>query len=81
MTTQERLIYQIGTEVDQYINLVQEDAITDPNVRKFILEYVVPRFNRMRAIIGTYTNKEEDIQLPVFNNTHEVNDELPFNTK
>lgn len=64
MTTQERIVYQIGTEIDQYINLVQEEAIEDLNVRKFILEYVVPRFNKMRAIIGNYPDPQSNIKLP-----------------
>lgn len=57
MTTREKLIYAIGTEIDQYINLVQEKAIENPEVKKFVIEYVVPRFNKLREILGNY---EED---------------------
>lgn len=54
MTLQERIAYQLSTEVDQYINLVAEKAIGDKNVVKFIVEYVVPRLHRMRGIIAGY---------------------------
>lgn len=54
MTTKEKLIYAIGTEIDQYINIVQENVIDEPEVREFIIKYVVPRFNKLRDIVNAY---------------------------
>lgn len=63
MTTHEKVQYAIAAEVDQYINLVQEHAIESVEVNKFIIEYVVPRFNKLKEMVGLYSGTIVDIPL------------------
>lgn len=58
MTIIERLKYQVNTEIDMYINLLQEDVIQEPKTRAFILDTVIPRFNKMREIFIKYDDTE-----------------------
>lgn len=59
MTTRQKLIYAVGTEIDVYTNMVQEEMITDKNIVKFVIDVVIPRFNKLRAILAGYENEEE----------------------
>jgi hypothetical protein len=59
MTKQEKLEYAINTEVDMYINLLQERMIEDRETRNFVCRTVIPRFNRLKAIVLGYKDEED----------------------
>lgn len=59
MTTRDKLIYAVNTEIDVYTNMVQEEMITDKATIKFVIDVVIPRFNKLRAILAGYENGEE----------------------
>lgn len=59
MTTKERLEYAVNTEIDCYINMLQERMIEDRETRNFVCRTVIPRFNKLRAILAGCKDEEE----------------------
>lgn len=59
MTKQQKLEYAINTEIDVYINMLQEDMVTDKEARNLICRTVIPRFNKLKAIVLGYESEED----------------------
>ena len=59
MTKQQKLEYAINTEIDVYINLLQERMIEDQSTRNFVCRTVIPRFNKLKAIVLGYESEED----------------------
>lgn len=58
MTKEYKLKYAIDTEIDVYINMLQEGMIEDQKTRNFVCRTVIPRFNILRAIIAGCETEE-----------------------
>ena len=53
MTEMERLRFQVISELDVFISLLEEEGvITDPNVRAFIRDTVIPRLTTLRVMVN-----------------------------
>lgn len=59
MTKEYKLKYAIDSEIDVYINMLQEQMIKDQETRNFVCRTVIPRFNKLRAIIAGCETEEE----------------------
>lgn len=54
MNTQDKLEFAIGTEIDFYVNELRDDGITDPKVREFVSDVVLPRLTTLRVMVAGY---------------------------
>ncbi len=51
MTPIEKLKFIVYTEIDQYINAIYKNTTMDQNVRAYIRDIILPRFNTLRDTI------------------------------
>jgi hypothetical protein len=58
MTREQRLEYVVKSEIDVYINMLQEHMIKDRETRNFVCRTVLPRFNKLRAALMGLTEEE-----------------------